>query len=363
MTSYLSSTASVGAGPLNFCEFNDFVTAHGCLSQVDINSLSVYMDDSLKNLGTVDCRAEAAVFFKDIDLGNDCADNITDATSLSGWYFPSCMDGHFLLADSGVVSVCHAHWEVDSGSGFLANSLCSDVDWLSSSRVWHPDLNMATGFTSRLTADTHTYFMKALHHQFPVAVRKCIYNKCYPSVICLYCGEVEISDHVFSCAIDDSACHQVLESYMSYWRLLSGLFLSSSIVLQLMLTCASDLLVSSALYKGFVFNGWLQEAVTVFHDPKIADVKITDFMCSLCSAFRNDIWLVHTKYCAFMKKNGLIPADGSIPIPIFGSVSRLSPSVIKLLGVTEAFDILFGFHKSCLFFSGIGNMVSVNIVA
>ncbi|KAG9286454.1 hypothetical protein G9A89_014620 [Geosiphon pyriformis] len=395
MTSHSSSTVSVGASPLNFCESDDFMAAHGHLSQVDINSLSVYMDSSLKNLGTVNCRAGAAVFFEDIYLGlgvsaialalecvsaahsidlflnsqgaldacrselslvcsdfrnqywhkvkshfgileNDCADSIADTTSLFGWYLFSCMDKHFLLADGSVVSdvyhaVCHVRWEVSSSSGFLASSLRSDVDWLSSSRVWHSDLNMATGFTSRLTADTRTYLMKALHHRLPVAVQKCIYNKCYSSVLCLYCGKIEVSDHVFSCVVDDLARHQ------------------------LMSICASDLLVFSALYKSF-------EAVTVFHDPKIAGVKITDFMRSLCSTFKNDIWLVCIKHCVFMEKNSLIPADRSIPIPVFGLVSRLLPGVIKLLGITEVFDILFGFCKSCLFFSGIGDMVSVNIV-
>ncbi|KAG9303673.1 hypothetical protein G9A89_018570 [Geosiphon pyriformis] len=466
MASHSSSTVSVGAGPLNFCESNNFVAAHGHLSQIDINSLSVYTDNFLKYLGTADCRAGAAVFFENIDLGlgisvqglvsftlaklqtialalecmlaacfvnlfsdsqvvldacrselslmcsdfcnqcwvehrhiwnvihsknlrvswhkvkshfgilgNDHANSIADAASLSGWYFPSCMDRHFLLADGGVVSgnfrhfvrdvchvVCRACWEVGSGFGFLASSLCLDVNWLSSSRVWHPDLHMAAGFTSRLIADTRTYLIKALHHWLSVTVQKRIYNKCYPSVLCLYCGEVEVSDHVFSCVADNSACCQVLESCMSSWKLLSGLFLPSSIVLQFMSTCALDLLVSSALYKGFVFDGWLQETVTVFHDPKVAGVKITDFMRSLCSVFRNNIWLVHTKHRAFMKKNGLIPANRSIPISVFGSVSKLLPGVIKLLGVTKAFGIFFGFHKSCSFFSDIGNMVSVNIV-
>ncbi|KAG9299065.1 hypothetical protein G9A89_020378 [Geosiphon pyriformis] len=301
---YSSSTASVGVGPLNFCESDDFVSTHDRLSQVNIDSLSVYTDNSLRNLGTVDCRTEAAVFFENIDLGvsvsvqdlvsstlmelqaialaleympaahsvnlfsdsqaaldafkdhsgvseNDHADSIADAAFLSGWYLPPYVDGHFLLVDGGVVSgnfrhfvrdVCCVHWKVGSGSGFLASSLYSDVDWLSFSRVWHSDLHMATAF-----------------------------------------------------------------------------------------------------YKGFVFNGWLQEAVTVFHNPKIAGVKITDFVHSICSAFRNNIWLICAKHCAIMEKNGLIPVDGSFVIPVSGLVLKFSTGVVKLLGVTEVFGVLFGF--------------------
>ncbi|KAG9292350.1 hypothetical protein G9A89_015220 [Geosiphon pyriformis] len=427
-----SSAVLVGAGLLNFCESDNFVSAHNRLPQVNINSLSVYTDGSLRNLGTVDCRARAAVFFENIDLGvdvgvqglvsstlaelqaialalecmpaacsvnlfsdsqaaldackselslvcpdfrnqcwvecwhiqnvihsknlrvswhkvkghsgisgNDYANSIADAASLSGWYLPPCVDGHFLLADSGVVSgnsrhfvqdVCHVCWEVGSGSGFLASSF--------SSRVWHPDLHMAIGFTSRLTADTRTYLMKALHCQLSVAVRRHIYNKCYLSVLCLYCDKVEVFDHLS----------------------LSGLFLSSSVVLQLMSICTPDLLVFLALYKGFVFNGWLQEAVAVFYDPKIAGVKITDFVHSICFTFRNNIWLVCAKHHVFMEKNGLIPVNGSFVIPVSGLVLRFLAGVVKLLGITKAFGILFGFHKSCSFFLGISDLVSVNIV-
>ncbi|KAG9286622.1 hypothetical protein G9A89_005390 [Geosiphon pyriformis] len=64
-----------------------------------------------------------------------------------------------------------------------------------------------------------------------------------------------------------------------------------------------------------------------------------------------------------MEKNGLIPVDGSVPVSFSGLALRFSDGVIKLLGVTEAFGVRFGFRKSCSFFSGIGDPVSVNIIA
>ncbi|KAG9287707.1 hypothetical protein G9A89_004110 [Geosiphon pyriformis] len=322
-------TFGFGVSPLNICGSNDFVGA---------NSLSVYMDGSLKNLGMVDCRTSAAAFFENINLGlgvsvhglllstlmelqtivlalecmsaahsvhlfsdsqmaldacrsesdlmcsdfynwywvehqhirnvihsknlkvkwhkvkghsgipvNDCANSIANTASLSGWYLFFCVSEHFLLMDGGVVSsnsrhfvcdvfhaVCHAHWEVSSGSGFLDGNLHSDVNWFCSFRVWHPDLHMATGFTSRLTADTRIYLMKALHCQLSMAVRKHIYNKCYPSVL-------------------------------------------------------------------------------------------------------NNVWLVCAKHCAFMEKNGLILIDGSIPILVSGLALGFSAGVIRLLDLVSSF--------------------------
>ncbi|KAG9298575.1 hypothetical protein G9A89_004283 [Geosiphon pyriformis] len=165
---------------------------------------------------------------------------------------------------------------------------------------------MVTGFTSRRITDACTYFIKALYYRLLMAVRKHIYNRCYPSVLCLYCDE----------------------------KTLFGLSLSFLSVLQLLSICALDFL----------------EAVFIFYDPKVAGIKIADFVYSLCITFRNNIWLVHAKHHAYMKKNGLIPVDGSIPVSVSGLVSRFSDSVVKLLGITEAFGIRFGFHKSCSFF-------------
>ncbi|KAG9302011.1 hypothetical protein G9A89_021055 [Geosiphon pyriformis] len=132
---------------------------------------------------------------------------------------------------------------------------------------------MAAGFTSKQTADLCTYFMKALHCRLPVAIHKCLYDRSYPNVVCLYCGCVEVLDHVFSCDFD----------FASRGRLF----------------------VRVALCKDFVFNDWFFEAVSVFGDLKLAGVKIVDFVHDFCLAFRDEIWLVCVKHHAFIKKHGV----------------------------------------------------------
>ncbi|KAG9299402.1 hypothetical protein G9A89_014051 [Geosiphon pyriformis] len=427
-------------GPLNILEFSKYVLVHDRLLATGANSLSVYTDGSLSNLGTVGCRAGVAVFFKNIDmslginvlglmlstlvelqaialalecvpsssfvhlfsdsqsaldacrselslvcpnfcnqywvkcryivnlihskelrvsfykikshsgvLGNKRADEITGAASFSKWYLSPCLSKHFLAADDSVVSgnarhfihdiyysVCHAHWKIGSGSKVLVGSLFSEVHWLHSSLVWHPDLYMATDFTSRPSASVHTYFIKALHHQLPVAIQKHLYNRHYLSVLCLYCG---------------------------VWKVLSGSSLSSSDILHLLLSCISDSSMSMALFKSFVFNGWFCEAVCVFCDPKIAVLEIVKFVRSLGLTFRKDVWSVRAKHHAYMEKNRLISLDGSAVISVHGLASRFSVRVVKLLGITDALGVHFGFCKSCLFFSGVGDSVSVYIDA
>ncbi|KAG9302449.1 hypothetical protein G9A89_006413 [Geosiphon pyriformis] len=222
---------------------------------------------------------------------------------------------------------------------------------------------MAAGFTSRSSSNVRTYFMKSLHHRLPVAVQKHLYNRHYPSVLCLYCGEVEVSDHVFSCKIDESVQSQLLDSYVESWKMLSGSSYSSSGILQLLLSSVSDSSVSMALFKGFVFNGWFCEAVSIFHNSKIAVLEIVKFVCSFGLAFREDVWSVCAKHCAYMEKNGLILLDGSAIVSVHGLASRFSAEMVKLFGITNVLGIHFGFCKFCLFFSGIDESVSVHITA
>ncbi|KAG9293622.1 hypothetical protein G9A89_005625 [Geosiphon pyriformis] len=307
-------------------------------------------------------------------IGNKYADAIAGASSHSGWFLPSQLHVHFLLTDGGAVfgnfrhfvcdifhSISCTHWEVGSGSKFLPASLFADIDWSCFSLVWHPNSHMAAGHTGKPTVDAHSFFMKALHHWLPVAVHKCLYNRKYPSVLCLYCDEVETSDHAFSCKVDDSARLQILDTCSKSWRVLSGLSLSSSCMLQLLFSCASDVSVFTALFKGFVFSGWLREAVSAFKSHKIVSSNIVEFVRSLSFAFRNDIWLVQVKHHAFMEKNKLIPLDGSVLVSVSGLASKFLAGIVRLLGVAEALGICFGFRKQCFFFSGVGNSVLVHI--
>ncbi|KAG9289083.1 hypothetical protein G9A89_022392 [Geosiphon pyriformis] len=300
--------------------------------------------------------------------GNKHADMIADAVSFSNWYLPPYLSEHFLSADGGIVSgnlrhfvhniyhsICHVQWEVGSGSGVLVDSLSSEVDWLCLLLIWHPDLHMAADFTSRSLSSMHTYFIKSLHHQLPVVVQKCLYNRRYPSVLCLYCGEVEVSNHMFSC--------KLLDSYVEFWKALSGSFHSSLGILQLLSFSVSDFSVFMALFKDFVFNEWFCKAVSVFHNPKIAVLEIVKFVHSLGLAFREDVWSVRAKYHAYMEKNRLILLDGSAIILVHGLASRFSAGVVRLLGITNALGVHFGFRKSCLFFLGINESVLVYIAA
>ncbi|KAG9304409.1 hypothetical protein G9A89_019971 [Geosiphon pyriformis] len=176
-------------------------------------------------------------------MSNECTNEFAKTAVFSDFYLPSSINEWFLKAGSTMVSGSSRHfvhdvfqsiyrvgWEVNLGSQIILSNLHSGVDWFRSFLVWHPNSHLAAGFTSKHTANCQTYFMKALHHQLFVAVRKHLYNKCYSSVICLYCGDVEVSNHVFSCSSDVSAHAQLVDIHASAWKAHTGFSRSSSCV-------------------------------------------------------------------------------------------------------------------------------------
>ncbi|KAG9287501.1 hypothetical protein G9A89_023873 [Geosiphon pyriformis] len=249
-------------------------------------------------------------------MGNKHADALADTAFLSLWCLVLCVKECYILADGNVVSdnsrhfvyevfqsIYHAYWKVSLGSRVLDGSLHSDVDWFSLSLVWHPDLHMAAGFTSKFTADAHAIA----------------------------------------------------------WDLFSGLSAFFSGVSQFLSSCASNVAVCTALYKGFVFKNWLQKAVSVFEDAKIAGQKVVEFVHNLCLVFKDEVWLVCAKHHVCMEKSGMIPSDSLALVSVSRLSALFSVGVVKLLGITKTIDVGFSFHKSCLFFSGVRNSVLVHI--
>ncbi|KAG9304508.1 hypothetical protein G9A89_020072 [Geosiphon pyriformis] len=393
----LSSSFSLVNGHvvLDICLFHDFGVVCNTLLTADAAHLFVYTDGSLSGLGTVDVKAGAAIFFEDINLGlgvgmsSLVSFTLTElqAIALALECVPSSYSIDLFLDSQAALDACrsefslvcldfrnccwieHCHIAIVKGhSGVSGNEhadtlakdtalsawclphlvsecfLCTGDMAVSSnskhfsSMIWHTNSYLASGFTSMCTASCRTYFIKALYHWLSVVVRKHLYDRRYPSVVCLFCGDVEISDHA-----------------------LSGLTCSSSCVSQVLASCISEVGIGVALCKGFVFDDWFRKSVSVFKNSKEGTKKIVGFVRKFYLAFRDDIWLVCTKHWAFMERHGLIPHDEFVFVSISGLSVAFLAGVIRLLGVAKAFEISFGFCKLCLFFSGIGDPVSVHI--
>ncbi|KAG9285554.1 hypothetical protein G9A89_006542 [Geosiphon pyriformis] len=176
----------------------------------------------------------------------------------------------------------------------------------------------------------YTYLIKAVHHQMPVVVRKQLYDKCYPGVLCLLCCEVELSDHVFTLFFAESCS------------------LLSSGVLWFFNWCFLDVGLYSVLCKRFVLRDWCAEAMEVLDSKKKAVSVVVGFVGRFVELYHSRAWLVRSVYRVKIETAGLVSDD----MLIFGLShcinSLLSDKVVRMLGVIGSFAISFGRCKSCL---------------
>ncbi|KAG9290537.1 hypothetical protein G9A89_020907 [Geosiphon pyriformis] len=212
---------------------------------------------------------------------------------------------------------------------------------------------MLSGSTCRATAALCTYFMKTVHFRLPVAVQKRLYNKVYPGVSCLFCGDVELPDHGFTCVKDASVWSDILGDFGGLWRtLMSPNLLLPSFVLQDFSLGVSDVRLYSVFCKRFVLKSWMDEATVSFSNKKKVAIVIVNFIHRLAKSHRMNFWLFRTKFRSDMERSGLI-GDNVVVVSALGvGALSFSAGMVYLIGVLDSLDVSFGFRGRFLFLSG-----------
>ncbi|KAG9289700.1 hypothetical protein G9A89_014435 [Geosiphon pyriformis] len=190
----------------------------------------------------------------------------------------------------------------------------------------------------------------------------CLYDRTYPSVLCLHCREVKSSNHSFVCSFNSGIYKNLLTSYLADWCVM-------------LLLCASDDVLYITVSKGFLFKEWFLKALSIFDNTKSVKNFMVNFVRDLGAAHCAEIWLVKAKYRIFMKKGGLIFHDVSAFSVIHGLLCLFLAEIIKLFGIAEALDpgkalLVFEnrrFYKHsyvCIFFGlAAVSSISINIQA
>ncbi|KAG9300015.1 hypothetical protein G9A89_009743 [Geosiphon pyriformis] len=297
------------------------------------------------------------------------------AGAASGSPFSLCADvrEHFLVAEGIAVSgnachfvrnifrsICCARWEAGPGCDVVPDVMIGCIDWVVMAKVWHSDSHMLAEFTSHTSSTLRTYVIKAVHRRLPVAVRKRLYDKCYPSVLCLFCGEVEFSNHVFTCVHESGIRGEILAEASARWSALAG-GSPTSAVLWVLSQCSIDVRLYTLVCKGFVLEEWYEEACNVFKDRKVATAWIVDYVRFVVGLYCAKVWLARASHWVVMEKAGLVCDVGVVSGLPCGVSSVLSDSVVRLLGLANSFAVSFGRRKPYCFFSGLGGSVRVVI--
>ncbi|KAG9305207.1 hypothetical protein G9A89_010715 [Geosiphon pyriformis] len=303
-------------------------------------------------------------------VGNILADILAEQAAHSGVFLPARINCRYVVANGRPVSsnahhfvhdifhsICKFQWEVGPGQGIVSCLFGLVVNWNSTTLVWHPDFHMLFGSTCRATAALHTYFMKAVHFRLPVVIQKRLYNKDYPGVSCLFCGNVKLPDHGFTCS-------DILGDFGGLWRTLMGPnLLSPSFVLQDLSLGVSDVGLYSVFCKGFVLKSWMDETTASFSDKKKAAVVVVDFVCRLAKSYRTNLWLFRTKFRSDMERSDLIGDDVIVASALGVGAPPLSAGMVRLISILDSFDVGFGFRGRFSFLSGAVHRVSVLISA
>ncbi|KAG9290922.1 hypothetical protein G9A89_011072 [Geosiphon pyriformis] len=276
------------------------------------------------------------------------ADLAAGAASGSSFSLFADVHEHFLVAKSIVVSgnahhfvrdifwsICRAYWEAGFGCDVVLDAMIGCIDWVVTVKVWHSDSYMLAGFTSHKSSTLCTYFMKAVHRKLPVAIRKKLYNKCYPSVLCLLCGGVEFFDHAFTCVHESGVRGEILAEASAYWSALAGGSPTSTIL------------------------EWYEEACSIFENSKVAAAQIVNYVRFVVGLHHAKVWLVRSSHRVVIEKTGLV-CDGGVVFGLSYDVpSVLSDGIVRLLGVANFFAINFGCQKPFCFFSGLDGSTTI----
>ncbi|KAG9304126.1 hypothetical protein G9A89_019688 [Geosiphon pyriformis] len=305
--------------------------------------------------------------------GNVEANLAAGAASGSPFFLCANVREHFLVAEDVAISgnthhfvrnifrfVCCAHWKAGPGCNVVPDVIIGCIDWVVTAKMWHFDSHMLTEFTSRVSSTLHTYIIKAVHRRLSVVVRKRLYNKHYPSVLCLFCDGVEFSDHAFTCVYESSICGEILAETSACWSALAD-GSSASAMLWVLFQCSFDVELYTLVCKEFVLGEWYEEACSIFEDRKVAATQIVNYVRFIVELHCAKTWLARASHRVVIEKAGLI-CDSGVVSGLSRSVSSvLSDDVVRLLGVANFFAVSFGHRKSYCFFSGLSGSVRVVI--
>ncbi|KAG9298736.1 hypothetical protein G9A89_012804 [Geosiphon pyriformis] len=267
---------SLDVGFLDMLESQEFGVICDHLLGIDVNQFAVYTDNSLCNLGTFDIKADAAVFFEDIGLGlgievsglvsSTMAELQTVTLALECVLFSSLVS--IFIDSQSAFNTCRLEldllypdfqnccWiEQHHIMGVIHKKNLDVIRHLSHQikecYVKTDDSTISANirhFVHDIFCSVYHMCWEALHHHLPVAVRKCLYSRHYPEVVCLFCSNVEVSDHVF---------------YESILALIVGLSSTLSAGVVNLMGIADALGVGFGLCKPFSFFSGLKNMVAI----------------------------------------------------------------------------------------------------
>ncbi|KAG9304494.1 hypothetical protein G9A89_020058 [Geosiphon pyriformis] len=227
--------------------------------------------------------------------------------------------------------------------------------------VWHLNGKIRFGYTSTASATLQLYFMKMLYYCLSVAERKKIYNLNYSSVVCIQCGLMEDSDHVFSCSHNVNVRDTLLSNATLEWNVLLGASANENVVAKLLNEAASSIDLFTVLAKSFVLKSWIVNTLGCLNADSDGGVLVVNFVCHFAESHRSAVWLLVAKLRAYYKKYNLLLHNRLSILLMSGLFSLWSIETIWNFGFRLSIHVCFGLHL-CLTRSDFGFLCNVLVV-
>ncbi|KAG9289003.1 hypothetical protein G9A89_015552 [Geosiphon pyriformis] len=260
-------------------------------------SIDVYMNGSVKSLGSIGaCSGAAAYFLKANKKVKEHSGVIENE--------------HRNFVRKLFNAVNFVGWESKFGTSIVDINFAGDVNSSKSFSVWYPNGGIRFGYTSLSSASLQSYLMKSLHCYLPVAIRKRLYNPKYPSMVCIRCGMVEESDHLFLCKHNNVARLDILLNIGMEWCKMAGDSALGSRVMQFLSKAKSSGSLYMLLAKEFVLKSWVSDAVLCL-DLTSGGSLIVKLVYNIAKSYRLNIWLPAAKLRAFYEKHNFLPWNES----------------------------------------------------
>ncbi|KAG9296645.1 hypothetical protein G9A89_002916 [Geosiphon pyriformis] len=340
---------------IDILESEVFSEVCGSLLKIWSDCIEIYMDGSLKSTGSAKVVSGAAVYFLavNMDIGVK-VDRLLSSTltklqtvALALMYILSSCSVIVYSDSQSVIDACLSetllaqlhivnffkdkdisiNWvKVKSHLGVPGNIKADMLEWFLVAEntaifgnAYHftsPGYNMVPNILIKeidwkaimmKLASIQTYLIKTVYRWLPVVVRKKLYNKGYPGVLCLLCGKIEVS-------LTSSSCP------------------SSSSILCLLLSYSLDMSLYTAICKGFVLRDWYAEAVLCFKGKGKAVLAIINYVKFVVKLYHAKVWLIRSKHRIDMEKTGLVKNDSLVLDLSLCLVSTLSNEWFATVG-------------------------------
>ncbi|KAG9299499.1 hypothetical protein G9A89_020670 [Geosiphon pyriformis] len=359
----------------SLCDFG-YIGEH--LLNSGLGSITIYTDNSIKNLGSLCVRGSVAAYFLDVDTNVEIKmDELLLLTLVKIQAIALALECVSVSQLVDLYTDSQALLELCKFTSSMAGSDFHDKCWIEKEHIYHVIIkkgllitwNKVKGHFGVVKNEHINFYANAAvisksflplmvpYHFLNVEGRLVSKNACYVAK--------KLFNTVHSYCINDTLIilHESAPSLLANGQKeknLLGTFANGNVVADLLNEAASFIDLFTALAKNFVLKNWVVDMLGCLDADSGRGALVVNFVCYFAKRHRSVIWLPVVELRSYYKKYNLLPHDGSF-IPSVSGLSLLwSAEIIQNFGFRLDIHMCFGLYL-CLTKSDFGFLCDVSV--